>query len=120
MEPQGAREIRNVGGGGVSDSEVGRRLTNAGYIFAPSRAGKRFWVQPGTGRRLPEDHAYKWVRKEERRRLVEAGWERVEIEGSPETYWCRPDTGRLYPERPAVDALQQFEARKGVVGEGAS
>ena len=88
----------------MSDSEVGRRLTNAGYVFAPSRAGKHFWVQPGTGRRLPEDHAYKLVREEERRLLVEAGWERIEIEG--DAYWRRPDSGRLYPRGPAVDALR--------------
>jgi hypothetical protein len=106
MAPQGTREIRNVGGGGVSDSELGRRLTNAGYIFAPSRAGKHFWVQPGTSRRLPEDQAYKLVRKEERCLLVEAGWERVGIEG--DAYWRRPDSGLLYPRGPAVDALRSM------------
>jgi len=103
----------------VRRGEVMRRLTNAGYLFAPSRSGKHIWVQPGTGRRLPEDHAYKLVHEEDCRRLVEAGWESVEIEGSPEAYWRRPDTGRLYPEGPAVDVLRQVEAREGV-REGAS
>jgi hypothetical protein len=104
----------------VRRGEVERRLTNAGYVFAPSRAGKHLWVQPGTGRRLPEDHAYKLVHEEDCRRLMEAGWDRVEIEGSSaEVYWRRPDTGRLYPEAPAVDALQQVDAREEV-GEGAS
>jgi hypothetical protein len=103
----------------VSRGEVEHRLTNAGYVFAPSRSGKHFWVQPGTGRRLPEELAFKLVREEDCRRLAEAGWESVEIGGSPETYWCRPDTGRLYPEGPAVDVLRQVEAREGV-GEGAS
>jgi hypothetical protein len=103
----------------VSGGEVERRLNRAGYVFAPSRSGKHLWVQPETGRRLSEDHAYKLVREEDCRRLVEAGWERVEMEGSPEAYWCRPDTGRLYPEGPAVDVLRQVEAREEV-GEGAS
>jgi hypothetical protein len=96
----------------VSGSEVARRLTNAGYVFDPSRSGKHLWVQPGTDRRLPEEHAFKLVRDEERWRLVEAGWERVEIEGAPEAYWRRPDTGRLYPRGPAIDVLRAVEARE--------
>jgi hypothetical protein len=93
----------------VSDGEVARRLRYAGYVFAPSRSGKHFWEQPGTGRRLPEDHAFALVREEETRLLREAGWERVEIEG--EAYWRRPDTGRLYPRGPAVDVLRAQEGR---------
>ena len=96
----------------MTGSEVGRRLTNAGYVFDPSRSGKHLWVQPGTDKRLPEEHAYKLVRDEERRRLVEAGWQRVEIEGSPEAYWRRPDTGRLYPRGPAFDVLRAVEAKE--------
>jgi hypothetical protein len=103
-------DFEGLRGSGVS--EIERRLINAGYVFEPSRAGKHFWVQPETGRWLPEDHAFALVREEESRRLAEAGWESVEIEGSPEAYWRRPDTGRLYPRGPAVDVLRQREARE--------
>jgi hypothetical protein len=41
--------------GSVSAGEVARRLRYAGYSFEPSRTGKHFWVEPQTGRRLPED-----------------------------------------------------------------
>src|SRR3712207_8499537 len=88
----------------VMEGEVARRLRYAGYAFEPSRSGKHFWVEPGTGRRIPEDHAFAMVREEETRLLVEAGWVRVEIGG--EAYWRRPDTGRLYPPGPAVDVLR--------------
>jgi hypothetical protein len=93
--------------GGVSDSEVGRRLRYAGYVFAPSRAGKHLWVAPETGKTLPEARAFELVREEERRLLIEAGWECVEVAG--ETYWRRPDTGRLYPPAPAVDVLRHYQ-----------
>jgi hypothetical protein len=91
----------------VSESEVGRRLRAAGYVFAPSRAGKHLWVAPETGKRLPEDRAFALVREEERRLLIEAGWESVEVAG--ETYWRRPDTGRLYPPAPAMDVLRHYQ-----------
>lgn len=39
------------------------------------------------------------------RRLEEARWEPVEIEG--ETYWRRPDSGRLYPRGAAYDLVEQ-------------
>jgi hypothetical protein len=93
----------------VSESEVARRLRYAGYTFEPSRAGKHFWVEPTTGRRLPEDRAFVQVLKEERRLLDEAGWERVEVEG--EYYWRRPGTGHLYPRGPAVDVLRAQQGR---------
>jgi hypothetical protein len=88
----------------VSEGEVARRLRYAGYAFERSSTGKHFWVEPGTGTRLPEDRAFALVQKEERRLLTEAGWERVRVEG--EHYWRRPDTGRLYPRGPAVDVLR--------------
>jgi hypothetical protein len=94
----------------VSEGEVARRLRYAGYVFEPSRAGKHFWVEPETRRRLPEEHAFALVREEERRLLSEAGWVRVEVEG--ESYWRRPDTGRLYPRGPAVDVLRAQEGRE--------
>jgi hypothetical protein len=90
--------------------EVARRLRYAGYAFAPSRSGKHFWLEPRTGRRIPEDRAFAMVREEERRLLVEAGWVCVEIEG--DTYWRRPDTGHLYPRGPAVDVLRTQEGRE--------
>ena len=93
----------------MSESEVARRLRYAGYTFEPSRAGKHFWVEPATGRRLPEDRAFVQVLKEERRLLDEAGWERVEVEG--EYYWRRPGTGHLYPRGPAVDVLRAQQGR---------
>ena len=89
----------------MNESEVTRRLRYAGYTFAPSPAGKHLWVEPETGRRLPEDRAFAMVRKEEVLLLVEAGWECVEI--ADEAYWRRPDTGRLYPRGPAVDVLRK-------------
>jgi hypothetical protein len=88
----------------VTEGEVARRLRYAGYAFERSPTGKHFWVEPGTGTRLPEDRAFALVQKEERRLLTEAGWERVRVEG--EHYWRRPDTGRLYPRGPAVDVLR--------------
>ena len=93
----------------MSEGDVARRLRYAGYTFEPNRVGKHFWVEPQTGRRLSEDHAFALVRKEERRLLTEAGWEPVEIEG--EAYWRRPASGRLYPPAPAVDVLRTQERR---------
>jgi hypothetical protein len=94
----------------VSEGEVARRLRYAGYVFERSRAGKHFWVEPGTGTRLPEDRAFARVREEETRLLIEAGWERVAAGGEP-SYWRRPDTGRLYPRGPAVDVLRAQQGR---------
>jgi hypothetical protein len=93
--------------GGVSASEIQRRLLAAGYEFEPSRAGKHFWRHPNTGHLLPEDYAAQLVREEEERRLEEAGWERVG--GGRETYWRRPDSGRLYPRGPAYDVMRSLE-----------
>ena len=93
----------------MSEGEVARRLRYAGYVFERSRAGKHFWVEPGTGTRLPEDRAFARVREEEMLLLIEAGWERVEIGG--DAYWRRPDTGRLYPRGPAVDVLRAQQGR---------
>ena len=89
----------------MSESEVARRLRYAGYVLQRSATGKHFWVQPGSGTRLPEDRAFALVREEERRLLTEAGWEPVEVEGE-QYYWRRPDTGRLYPGGPAIDVLR--------------
>ena len=94
----------------MSEGEIAERLRSSGYVFAPSRSGKHLWEQPETGRRLPEDHAFKLVREEERQLLSEAGWVRVEIEG--DTYWRRPDSGYLYPQGPAVDVLRAQEDRE--------
>ena len=66
----------------MSKGEVAERLRSSGYVFAPSRSGKRFWEQPGTGSRLPEDHAFTLGREEERQLLSEAGWAPEEIEGA--------------------------------------
>jgi hypothetical protein len=94
----------------MSEGEVAERLRSSGYVFAPSRAGKRCWEQPGTGRRLPEAHAYKLVREEERQLLSEAGWVPVEIEG--DAYWRKPDSRRIYPQGPAVDVLRAQKERE--------
>jgi hypothetical protein len=96
--------LSRKGGGGVSESEVARRLRYAGYVFQRSTTGKHLWVEPKTGARLPEERAFALVQEEERYLLTEAGWERVEVEG--EHYWRRPDTGRLYPGGPAIDVLR--------------
>jgi hypothetical protein len=96
--------------GSVSEGEVAERLRSSGYVFAPSRSGKRFWEQPGSGRRLPEDHAFRLVREEERQLLSEAGWVPMEIEG--DAYWRRPDSGRLYPQGPAVDVQRAQKERE--------
>jgi hypothetical protein len=94
----------------MSQGEVAERLRSSGYVFAPSRSGKHLWEQPRTGRTLPEDHAFKLVREEERQLLSEAGWVPVEIEGH--AYWRKPDSGRLYPQGPAVDALRAQKDRE--------
>jgi hypothetical protein len=94
----------------MSKGEVTERLRSSGYVFAPSRSGKRFWEQPGTGRRLPEDHAFTLVREEERQLLSEAGWVPMKIEG--DAYWRRPDSGRLYPQGPAVDVQRAQKERE--------
>jgi hypothetical protein len=94
----------------MSEGEVAERLRSSGYVFAPSRSGKRYWEQLGTGRRLPENHAYKLVREEERQLLSEAGWVPVEIEG--DAYWRKPDSGRNYPQGPAVDVLRAQKERE--------
>ena len=94
----------------MSEGEVAERLRSSGYVFAPSRSGKHLWEQPGTGRTLPEDHAFKLVREEERQLLSEAGWVRVEVEG--DAYWRKPDSGYLYPQGPAVDVLRAQKDRE--------
>ena len=94
----------------MSENEVAERLRSSGYVFAPSHSGKHLWEQPGTGRRLPEDHAFKLVSEEERQLLSEAGWARVNIEG--DEYWRKPDSGYLYPQGPAVDVLRAQEDRE--------
>jgi hypothetical protein len=96
--------------GRVSEGEVAERLRSSGYVFAPSRAGKHYWEQPGTRRLLPEAHAFTLVREEERQLLSEAGWVPVEIEG--DAYWRKPDSGRLYPQGPAVDVQRAQKERE--------
>jgi hypothetical protein len=91
----------------VSDNE--RRLRSAGYELERSGAGKRLWRHPDTGRVLPEDHAMELVRREEERRLEEAGWEPVGSGG--DRYWRRPDSGYLYPRGQAYDVMRRLEGR---------
>jgi hypothetical protein len=95
-------------------SEHRRRLEQAGYTLEPSRGGKHFWREPGTGRRVLEDRAIQSVWKEEARQLEEWGWVRVEVEG--DTYWRRPSSGRLYPRGAAYDVLVRMVRR--MEGEG--
>ena len=94
----------------MSEGEAAERLRSSGYVFAPSRSGKHYWEKPGTGRRLPEAHAFTLVREEEMQLLSEAGWVPVEIEGY--AYWRKPDSGYLYPQGPAVDALRARRDRE--------
>jgi hypothetical protein len=106
-------ERHNEGQGGQGDNEEGsmnenqRRLRAAGYLFEPSPAGKHFWRQPGTERLIPEDRAFELVRREEVRRLEEAGWRQVEIEG--DTYWRRPGSRYLYPRGAAYNVVMHSE-----------
>ena len=79
------------------------RLEAAGFALEVTPAGKRFWREPETGRRLSGDHAAELVRKKEEQRLLEEGWEPAEVEG--ETYWRRPGSGRLYPREAAHDLI---------------
>lgn len=79
------------------------RLEAAGFALEVTPAGKRFWREPETGRRVSGDHAAELVRKSEEQRLLDEGWEPVEVEG--ETYWRRPGSGRLYPREAAYDLL---------------
>jgi len=90
-------------------NENQRRLQAAGYLFEPSSAGKPFWRQPGTERLFPEDRAFELVRLEESRRLEEAGWVAVEVEG--ETYWRRPGSSYLYPRGAAYDVVMRLQRR---------
>jgi hypothetical protein len=83
------------------------RLERFGFQLEVTPAGKRYWHEPGTERRLSGEYAIDLVRREEERALREAGWEPVEIEG--ETYWRRPDSGRLYPREPAYDVIKRSE-----------
>ncbi len=85
-------------------AEWQRRLEREGFTLEVTRAGKRLWREPDTGRPLPGDHAFELVRQKEARTLEEAGWERAEVVGR-ETYWRRPDSGRLYPQGAAYDVV---------------
>ena len=80
------------------------RLEAAGFDLEVTPAGKRFWREPETGRRVSGDHAAALVREREERRLREEGWEPEEVEG--ETYWRRPGSGRLYPREAAHDLVE--------------
>ncbi len=86
-------------------AEQQRRLEREGFTLEVTRAGKRFWKEPGNGQRLSGDDAFELVRQKEARILEAAGWERVEEVGG-ETYWCRPDSGRLYPQGAAYDVVR--------------
>jgi hypothetical protein len=83
------------------DAEGERRLVEAGFSPVESRAGKRRWRDPDTGRAMPGGAALDEVERREERELEEAGWERAEVGG--ETYWCKPDSGYLYPRGAAYD-----------------
>lgn len=96
----------------MSEGELRRRLEVAGYRFQRSATGKHLWRHPDTEELFAEDRAFEMVRVEERRRLSEAGWERVEVGGTH--YWRRPDTGRLYPRGPAFDVLRILEEGEGI------
>jgi hypothetical protein len=85
--------------------EARRRLEAAGWRREERAYGKVFWKEPASGRRLSEDHAMNLIGEMQTRRLEEAGWEPVEVEG--ETYWRRPDSGRLYPRGAAYDLLER-------------
>ena len=93
----------------MSERHIGpegeRRLREAGFLPEETHAGKRFWKDPETGRRMLGGNALDKVEHREEQELEEAGWERVEMEG--ETYWCRPDTGHLYPRGPAYDVYKR-------------
>lgn len=84
--------------------EARRRLEAAGWRREEKASGKVFWREPATGRRLSEDHAMNMIGEMQERRLEEAGWEAVEVEG--ETYWRRPTSGRLYPRGAAYDLVE--------------
>ena len=81
-----------------------RRLEREGFTLEVTHAGKRFWREPRTGRRLSADHAFAVVRQKEAHTLQQAGREHVEEVGG-ETYWRRPDSGHLYPQGAAYDVV---------------
>ena len=87
------------------------RLEREGFMLEVTRAGKRLWREPGTGRRLSGDHARELLRQKEARTLEEAGWERAEEVGR-ETYWRRPDSGYLYPQGAAYDVVVGTEEER--------
>jgi hypothetical protein len=83
------------------DAEGERRLIEAGFLPVESRLGKRRWKDPDTGRVTPGGTSLDRVERSEEQELEDAGWERVELEGT--ISWRRPDTGHLYPRGPAYD-----------------
>ena len=89
-------------------AEQQRRLEREGFTLEVTPAGKRFWREPGTERRLSGDHAVELVRQKEARTLEEAGWERVDEVGR-ETYWRRPESGYLYPQGAAYDVVMRTQ-----------
>ena len=90
------------------DTESRRALEAAGWEITDTRSGKRFWQHSVTGERRVEDAALELLHRQQSRRLQDAGWEPVEVEGR--TYWSKPESGRLYPRRTAIDVEDK---RKG-------
>ncbi len=88
---------------GRVDTVQQQMLEREGFTLEVTPAGKHYWREPETGRRLSPSGAAEIVRKKEVRRLGEAGWEPVEVEG--ETYWRKPSSGHLYPRSAAYDLL---------------
>jgi hypothetical protein len=84
------------------DAEGERRLIEAGFVPEESRLGKRRWKDPDTGRTMPGGAALDRVERREEQELEDAGWERVELEGTM-VFWRRPNTGHLYPRGAAYD-----------------
>jgi hypothetical protein len=88
---------------GRMDAVQQQRLEREGFTLEVTHAGKHYWREPETGRRLSPPHAAELLRQKETRMLGEAGWEPREVEG--EMYWRRPSSGRLYPRSAAYDLL---------------
>jgi hypothetical protein len=96
------------------DAVQQQRLKREGFTLEVTPAGKHYWWEPETGRRLSPSSAAEIVRQKEARMLGEAGWEPVEVEG--EMYWRRPSSGRLYPRSAAYDLLRRTVEEGGEEG----
>ena len=89
------------------NAEGERRLIEAGFLPEESHLGKQRWKDPDTGHTMPGGAALDRVERREEQELEDAGWERVEVEGT--ISWRRPESGYLYPRGAAYDTQKRTD-----------